>query len=275
MKKLLLVLLVSTVAFNCKPSFELKKETKIIQDFANDRLDFKSQMSLFPDSYWDNVSKKDVIKLSDSLKKIIDTVFFKKSDIISDDYKIVKISSTIKTEKNYFKIIHLENTLTLKKTEENKNLLNYKSYLNNNLIEYLELDFESNSPITVYFENYLLAFWKPNYKKWNYINYNDRANPLLFGSETAKEIIQLYFDEIFVPSKKPWNKEDIDLFYEIYNEVRNDDTYEGLDFDKFCKCKIKFHEKLDELNNEIPDEYYESQSYSEIIQKCMIYSKTN
>ena len=54
-----------------------------------------------------------------------------------------------------------------------------------------------------------------------------------------QEIIQLYFDEIFVPANVPWTKKDINDFYEVYNEYKYDDTYNGLDFDKFCKCKIK------------------------------------
>ena len=179
-----------------------------------------------------------------------------------------------KIKKNYFKIIQLNNTLTLKKNKENIYLHVYKSYLNNNLIQYKEHDFKLTEPITVYLENYILAFWEPSYKKWNYIYYNDQVNQFLFDSKTAKEIIQLYFDEIFVPAKVPWSKKDLNDFYKIYNEYKYDDTYDGLDFDKFCKCKIKFEEKIEKVE-EIPSQYYESESYYEIIQKCMIYSKIN
>lgn len=274
MRKFILLIVTPIIIYSCKPSFNLLEETKNIQDFTNGNLDFESQMNLFPDSYRDKIAEKDVLKLSDSLEKIVDSLFFKETDVVSDKYDITKISSTRKIKKNYFKIIQLNSILTLKKNKENIYLHNYKSYLNNNLIEYKEHDFKLTEPITVYLEKYILAFWKPSYKKWNYMYYNDSANQFLFGSKTAKEIIQLYFDEIFVPAKVPWSKKDLNDFYEIYNEYKYDDTYEGLDFDKFCKCKIKFEEKIEKVE-EIPSQYYESESYFEIIQKCMIYSKIN
>ena len=273
MNKTLVLYLLVFIIISCKPSFNLSKEANTIQDLVHGRLDFDSQLELLPDTYWDSISKKDVIKLSDSIKKVFDSTFFKESDVIKNSFEISKISSTKKISNAFFKIIRLNNNLVLKKNRENIYLYDFKSFLDWNLIKYFEYKDKLKSSISIHDENYLLAFRKSNSKKWNYINYSDSANHYLFGLNTAKEIIQLYFDEIFISAKQPWSKEDSDLFYEVYNEGRYNDTYNGLNFDKFCKCKIKFEEKIEEQFDEIPDEYYESLTYIDIIKKCKIYSK--
>ena len=104
--------------------------------------------------------------------------------------------------------------------------------------------------------------------------YNDLYNERLFGIKTTQKIIELYFDDIFVPAQKKWDSESIALFNEVYEEERNSYIDEGIDFEKFLKCRRKYQEKTEEdFNDNIPNEYYESSYFIDHSIKCRIYSK--
>lgn len=271
MKKLIIILVIGFCLFSCKPSYDLvNEETKLINlvkgNFSND-----DYFENIPNAVKDSISKEKLHQHLDSLKFYLDSVFFKTEDIISQDIQIQRISSTRKINNKYFKIIEYSNSLKIKKHKNNFYLHDYKTHLDSELIKYSEDD---SKILSTKIQRYILAYWAKESEKWKFLPYSDLYNEKLFGLKTTQNIIDLYFDDIFVPSQKKWDEESIAIFTEIYEEERNTYVEDGIDFEKFLKCRRKYQEKAEEdFNDNIPYEYYESDYFLEHSIKCRIYSK--
>ncbi|MBO6879872.1 hypothetical protein [Winogradskyella sp.] len=271
MKKILFILSFGLFYFSCKPSFNLASEqTKIVSlangDFSNDNY-FES----IPNAVKDSVPKEKLYQHLDSLRFYLDSVFFKKEDIISQDIQIQRVSSTRKINNYYFKIIEYSNSLKIQGNINNFYLKDYKAFLDSELINYSE---NNSRTLTTKYEGYILTYRTGKSKKWKYLPYSDLYNERLFGLETTQKIIDLYFDDIFISAQKKWDKESIAIFTEVYEEERNAYVEDGIDFEKFLKCRRKYQEKAEEdFNDDIPYEYYESGYFLEHSIKCRIYSK--
>ena len=99
-------------------------------------------------------------------------------------------------------------------------------------------------------------------------------NEGLFGLNSAQRIIELYFKDIFIEPINKWDKESIQIFYDAYNEDKSNYKKDGIDMDKFIKCRIKYTQKAEEkFSFEIPDKFYESSTFFDQSIKCRIYSK--
>ena len=153
-------------------------------------------------------------------------------------------------------------------------LYDYKQFLNQNLINYSDDVTKLVSPLQTKLDGNILAFWDKEVEKWKYIIYSDLGNEGLFGLRTSQGIIDLYFDDIFVPAKTKWDKESLAIFTEVYEEERKTYIDDGINFNKLLKCRRKYLEKAEEdFNGDIPNEYYESIYFLENSIKCRIYSK--
>lgn len=271
MKKPLVFLFISLCFFSCKPIYDLESEkTKIIHlakgNFTNDDY-FES----IPNRFKDSVPRDKLYKHLDSVRNIINSIFFKKEDIISKDIKIEKISSSKKINDGFFKIIEYTESLKIQGNANNFYLKDYKTFLDREFTKYSE---DKSQVLTIKSRGYILTYWTEESKKWKYMPYNDLYNERLFGIKTTQKIIELYFDDIFVPAQKKWDRESIAIFYEVYEEERNSYVEEGIDFKKFLKCRRKYQEKADEdFNDNIPDEYFESGYFIDHSIKCRLYSK--
>ncbi|WP_298508477.1 hypothetical protein [uncultured Kordia sp.] len=81
--------------------------------------------------------------------------------------------------------------------------------------------------------------------------------------------MQLYYDEVFVPAEEKWDSESIQMFKDEYEAIKNSPQYKDLDFDAYCDCLLLHQEKLD-FDKEIPNAYFESETYLNKMYSCRI-----
>ncbi|MEO1033421.1 MAG: hypothetical protein AAFX55_18680 [Bacteroidota bacterium] len=276
MNRLFLCITICLSFISCKPSFNLNiEETKInnlvIGNYSNE--DF---IENFPIFVIDSIPIEKINTHLDSMRLDLYSNFYQKKDIISNKIIINKVSSTRKIGDIYFKIIQYSNLLKIQKNKQNLYLNDYKEFLKQNLISYSDDSTNLIGNLNTKIDNKILAFFEKNSNKWKYLYYSDLGNEGMFGLKAAQNIIDLYFDDIFTPSKKRWDKESISIYKEIYEEDRKEYENNGIDFDKFVKCRIKYQKKAEEdFNENIPDQYYQTNYFFEHSIKCRIYSKTN
>ena len=271
MNRTLTLLVLSLLIFSCKPSYNLSDEKNKIFSLAKGDFSNKDYFDNIPNSLKDSVPKEKLYRYLDSVRHSLESMSFKTEDIISNDIQIKKLSSTRKINTIFFKIIEYSNSLKIQGNSNNFYLKDYKAFLNSELINYSE---KNLGILITKFEGHILTYWTKKSKKWKYLPYSDLYNKRLFGLETTQKIIDLYFDDIFINPKIKWDKESISIFREIYEEERNNYEEDGIDFEKFFKCRMKYQQKAEEkFGYEIPDKYYDSLYFIEHSVKCRIYSK--
>ncbi|WP_299523244.1 hypothetical protein [Winogradskyella sp.] len=276
MNKLFVFIAFCLSFISCKPSFNLSAEQPKINNLALGNYSNEDFIENFPDSTKDLLPKEKINVYLDSIRLDFDSTLYRKEDVISNDVTINKISSTRKIQDIYFKIIQYSNSLKIQKNEQNLYLQDFKDYLKQNLIVYSDDKTNLKGILSIKLNKDILAFFEKDSNYWKYLSYNDLGNEAIFGLKTSQDIIDLYFDDIFISAKRRWNKESISIFREIYEQERKNYENNGIDFDKFVRCRIKYQEKAEEkFDNEIPDNYYQSSYFLEHSLKCRIYSKTN
>ena len=256
---------------SCKPKFNLAKELPRITKLVKHQFTNKEYLENYPNYTLDSIPKEKLYKHLDSIENYIASNLYKPSDIISQKVIIQKISNTKRIDSVYFKIINYSKTRTIKKNKSNYNLYEFTNSLDSEFIEYKD---ENSDTITVTQNSNVLSFWETTDKKWKHIFYNDMFNEGLFGLNSAQRIIELYFKDIFIEPINKWDKESIQIFYDAYNEDKSNYKKDGIDMDKFIKCRIKYTQKAEEkFSFEIPDKFYESSTFFDQSIKCRIYSK--
>ncbi|WP_411766791.1 hypothetical protein [Winogradskyella sp. A3E31] len=274
MNRVLIILSIGFIIFSCKPSFNLVNEKPLIENLVSGDYTNDDYLKNLPNNFKDSLPQEKLFKHLDSLHNGFDSLFYKASDLINQNVKIEKLSSTKRIDDYYFKIVEYSNSIKVQKNKKNFYLYDFKQFLNQNLIDYEDNIYKLDSHLETKLNGKILAYWGKESGKWKYLAYNDLLNEGLFGLRIAQNIIDLYFDDIFVASKIKWDKESISIFREIYEEERNNYIEDGIDFEKFLKCRIKYLEKAEEdFNYDIPDEYYESAYVFNHSIKCRIYSK--
>lgn len=274
MRELLIILAFGLFFVSCKPVYNLTSEKPKIVNLVKGNLNNDDYLSSIPNSVKDSIPKEKLYKHLDSVRNSLDSIFFKPIDIISQGITINKISSTRRIDSYYFKIIEFSNSLEIQKNESNLYLYDYKEFLNQNLINYSDDVTKLVSPLQTNRNGSILAYWEKEVKEWKHLPYSDLYNEKLFSLKSAQKIIELYFEDIFIDSKVKWDKESISIFSEAHEEERNNYEGNGIDFEKFLKCRMKYQQRAEEkFNYEIPDEYYESAYFIEHSIKCRIYSK--
>lgn len=242
---------------SCAPSFDLKKESaNIIKSFGKLSSPEKRVDIFYPDSY-NKDSIKNILKEN---KHIIDEV---KKYAEQSNTKINMVSSSITIKDRLFRIVNATETFTIFKKDINISIEAFKKYLESNLYEYKEdaMKFTMTGDIN------LIAIHHKN--SWEYFNFNLPVFYDGYGMKDSKKLVQLYYDEVFIPAEEKWDAENTRDFKEMYNENKGHPQYKDLDYDAYCDCILQHHEKLD-YDKDIPDGYFDSETYLNYIYSCRI-----
>lgn len=245
---------------SCAPSFDLKKESaNIIKSFEKLSSPEKRVDIFYPDSY-----NKDSIK--NILKENSHIVNGIKKYTNKSDVKINTFSSTITIQNRLFRIVNVTETLTIPKKEIDIPMKDLKAYLQNNLYKYTE----DATKLTATGDTDFIAIYHEN--AWEYFDFNVSIMYHAYGLKDTKKLVQLYYDEVFIPAEEKWEAESIRDFKEMYNESKGLPQYKDLDFDAYCDCMLQYYEKLD-YDKDIPDGYFESETFLNNIYSCRILTK--
>ncbi|MCK0108469.1 hypothetical protein MWU58_04135 [Flavobacteriaceae bacterium S0825] len=277
MKQHCLILIFLLAIIGCKPAFDIKKETNNIEkttkkDLLNKENYTKRVVSFYPKKYWKKRSKDSMLNAMDSLTKILNNPLNSNPDYFSNHNVVInKNSDVIKADNNYFVLISANETFDIKKGFDIIFINEIKNYLNNNLITTIE----GENKILVNVNSDIIGVYNKKYDSWDYFNLNARMLLDAYEIKTTKKILEIYFRDVFIPPKTPFNDKDFQEFRNLYSEIEDYEQYQNLDFDDYCKCIYIYQDKLLEIDDDIPDEYYESKTYLDNIYKCRILTTIN
>jgi len=251
------ILLITFIFSNCAPSFDLKKEAEnIIESFSDLSSPEKRVDIFYPDSY-NKDSIKNILKEN---KFLIDLL---KGNFPRPSLKINNVSSTITLQNRLFKLINTSEIYKLNMKQYMLSESDLKKDLDNNLIDYVE----NGKYLTITKDSDFIAIYHKN--SWEYFDFNVSMMYHAYGLKDTKKLVQLYYDEIFVPAEEKWDAESVQNFKETYQEIKDGPQYKDLDFNAYCDCLIQHEEKLD-YKKISETNYYESETRLNIIYSCRI-----
>jgi hypothetical protein len=173
------------------------------------------------------------------------------------------VSSNAKIRGRYLKIINITETFTFEKENNQLYVEDLKSYLHENLIHYIEND----TSFTINKDTNLIAIYGKG--SWEYFDFNISIFYNAYGLQDSKKLVNLCYEDIFVPAAEKWEVQSIADFKEIYSENKDLPQYKNLDFDAYCDCLIRHEEKLDPEKT-LETNYYESETHLNNIYRCRI-----
>ena len=247
----------SLLFINCAPSFDLKKEAaNIINSFGKLSSPEKRVDIFYPDSY-NTDSIKNILKENKYMLDML-RIGSQKTDV-----RINNVSSTITIQDRLFRIVNATEKAKLNMKQYMLNENDLKKHLDNYLIDYVEE--EENLLITK--DSDFIAIYHEN--AWEYFDFNVSMMYHAYGLKDTKKLVQLYYDEVFIPAEEKWDAESIKNFKEMYNENKDLPQYKDLDYDAYCDCLLQHYERLG-YDKDIPDAYFESETYLNKMFSCRI-----
>ncbi|MEM6720229.1 MAG: hypothetical protein AAF611_12965 [Bacteroidota bacterium] len=243
---------------SCAPSFDLENEQANIEKAILSGFDLDKKINIFYPNARKRDSVKKIVKQQQQILHEIQRLFKNRSIDINS------VSATVELQERLFKVINVTQQFSILKEEFPEIPYSViKDYLKSNLFEYTE----SPSKFDVKGDTDILAI---HYKdSWEYFNFSASLLYDAYGLTDAKKIIQLYYDEIFEPTKEKWDAETIQIFKEEYQKIKDQPQYQKLDFDAYCDCMISFQEKIDaEVLYE--SNYYDNDTYLNHLSICRI-----
>lgn len=245
---------------SCTPSFDVEKERQKIQQATSNVLNTEERIvAFYPESY-DTDSIKSALKDWKPVLNDLTKLMQQPSDVT-----INKVSSSINLQKRPFKIVNVTQTFSILKKDIDISLTAIEDYAKSNLYEYIVTD----DTITIIGDFNFIAIYHKN--NWEYFNFTIPIIVDAYGLQDSKKLVRLYYDEIFEPATEQWDAESIKDFKDIYSENKDLPQYKNLDFDAYCDCMLQHHEKLD-YSMDIPDNYFESETYLNYIYGCRVLS---
>lgn len=113
------------------------------------------------------------------------------------------------------------------------------------------------------------SLFNPSNDEWFHFELKTETLLTIFGRSITKEIFQRYYKSFFKKSDSPWDKESINSFEEVYEEIRNSEKFSKVNFDDFCSCRIRELEKIPE-EVFLSDVFWESERSIELSRRCLI-----
>lgn len=274
MKYFCSLLMLLLFIFSCKPSFDIQKEKAEIERVSKSDLlnteSFKNRITaFFPEKYWQRKDKDSMTKIADSIYNILNNPLYDSPDYFSNHtVSINKNSNIIKADNSYFILINIRESFEIKKGFDIIFLEEIRNYLKQNLI----ILNEKEKSISVKHDSDLIGIYDKKNSSWNYFSFNERMLLDGYGLDITKNILKVYFKDIFILPKEPLDTEGFDIFMEIYEEIRNEKQFENIDFDEYCKCIYNYQEKFFEKHDfeEFSDAYFDSWIHLSEIYKCKI-----
>jgi len=252
-------------AMSCAPSPPLNVEeekSKIIQTLQKVP-DTDRRIAVFYPETFNKDSLRNVLSKNEEVLDIITKNSPKEINIT-----INKVSSSAKIRNRYFKVVNITETFTVYKEGNLLHTGELKRYLYDNLIDFTEND----TSFKVNKDTNLIAIYDND--SWEYFDFNIPLFFNAYGFYDTRKLVRRYYDEIFVVASEKWDAQSIKDFKDMYNENKDLPQYENLDFNGYCDCMIQHQEKLD-YSKDIPDYYFESETYLNYIYSCRILTAYN
>lgn len=180
-KKVILILIVIFIA-GCAPKISMAELDSDMKNYSNhiSKKEYEKAISYMPTNFLDTYGKKDLV---DGLIKSDEQT----GGFELENLQIKNVSKTIKSKKNYFKVLTYSGDIIFDSSRLTPRLI--ERQMKNFGRENVSLD-SINKRITINSDRQMIAVYDKRLEKWKYLEANPKIITSVYGLNTLADIIK-------------------------------------------------------------------------------------